>query len=132
MGETLEFSLKLKTIPVILENVQGEKKNYTLSEMNGEKADEWQDFTLEKMDMSPEGEQSEDGSVKVKVKIGNSFSMTGMESKLLSMCLYGPDNVLVTEKEIQKFPVPVRADLFVKAQEINGLDAESKKKIKND
>lgn len=128
--KTLEFSLKLKSIPVVLEDTTGNKGDFTLIEMDGEGVDKWHGFVQEKLNLAPES--NEDGSIKVKVKSDTNLDLTGMESKLLSMCLFDSKNVLVPEGVIQKFPAHVRTALFDAAQKINGLDVESKKKAKND
>ena len=125
---TLEFSLKLKSRPVVLIEVDDTKSNCTLCEFDGEGRDAWFDFVQSRMNVSGTTGKSED--VKVEIKEGR--DMKGFQAKLLSLCLHNPDGNLFTEDVIQKFPSTVLSGLFDAAQKINGLTLEEQEEAKNE
>lgn len=51
--------------------------------------------------------------------------LAGLESYLVSRCLFRSDGTPVPEEVIRKFPYRVQKSLFDKVQEISGMDADS-------
>jgi len=113
MNKNLEFSLILPFNPVTLTDKDGIPKNYTLSGFDGQRRDEWFDFVNERM-----GE-------------GKDKKFTGVQSKLVSMCLLDSEGKQVLEATVSKFPAIVLNALFEAAQDINGLSEKAKEEAKN-
>ena len=114
MSKALDFSLVLPFNPVTLTDKDGVPKNYVLSGFDGQRRDEWFDFVNERM-----GE-------------GKTKKFTGVQSKLVSMCLLDSEGKQVPEAEVSKFPAVVLSALFDAAQDINGLSEKAKEEAKNE
>ena len=128
--ETLEFSLQLASIPVTLVSKEGTKSEYILSEFDGESRDTWFDYINDRMQLSKEPEAkpgTKEENTKVKFK-----RFQGVQAKLVGMCLFNSDNVLVSEAEILKFPASVLNKLFDHCQKMNGLNETAKASAKNE
>jgi hypothetical protein len=112
--EALEFTLELNRIPVKLQTANGGPViDAHLRELSGVQRDKYLDGMKAKMN----------------VKAGKMESIKtfeGLQSQLLSLCLYKDESQKFTEKEIQEFPAKVQTALFEAAQKISGLDIEEK------
>lgn len=111
MAETLKFSLDLAEVPVELDSKSGESRAYVLREMTGKQRD------LYLQSLRKKATVGKDGQVTL-----NNFD--GLQSNLLTRCLFNSDGENVSEDEIQEFPSKVQTILFEKCQELNGLNQE--------
>lgn len=117
MSKELRFSSVRQEIPVVLTNENGEDVTFTLREFNDEQRDEYLDF------MKQAGITGDISQVQ---------SFSGLQSTMVSKCLYDSDGKLVKQSVIKKdFPASVVTALFMKALEINGLTAEALEEAKN-
>lgn len=117
--KTLFVSLVFKQIPVEIEVEAGVKIEGSLREMSGKQRDAYMTSMNERMEMQ-EG------------KVIGIRSFEGLQSKLVSLCLFKPDGKNFTELEIQGFPATAQTALFEAAQELNDLSATSQAEAKND
>jgi hypothetical protein len=62
-------------------------------------------------------------------KVESFKDYSGLETTLLAVCLYDENNVLVKDSVMQTWPATVLGKLFDLAQELSGLNEESKKKM---
>ena len=108
MPEKLQFDLNFEEIPVDLSGTR-----YILREINGTQRDEYMTKSVKRV-------KYKDG------KPSGLTSMAGLESSLLSMCLFGPDGEAVEESEIKKWPSKAVHGLFKAAQKLNGMEDDEK------
>lgn len=112
--ENLVFTLNRKEQPVTIDG-----KDYKLKELTGRQRDIY----------------FNDLGKRVKFVDGKAAGMNsyeGLHSKLLSLCLYDENNILVKEDIIQDFPSSVTVALYKHAQKLSGLEEESVAEVKND
>ena len=115
--EELKFSLKRKELPIVLEDVSGVEKRFVLREFSS------RDFTTYLSDMG-ERVKMHDGKV-----VGlNSYE--GVQTKLISLCLFDEEGKSVKVSVIDEFPASVVNALFNGAQELNGLGEKGEAKVK--
>ena len=113
----LNFSIKLKQVPVKLDD-----KQYFVKELTGEQRDIYdQQFDLQ-MEMV-------DGIAKPKV--GENFKRMS-SSEFLALCLYNDKDELVPIGTIAKFPNRVVEKLVAKGRELSSLTEESIIAVKNE
>ena len=115
--EELKFETKLQELPVTINS-----KLYHVRELNGEQREAHnQAFDLDV--------EFVEGQPKITTKEG--FKMPS-ELDLLSRCLYDETDTLVTKKVLGTWPTTVLTKLHSLALQLSGLDADAKKKAKND
>lgn len=110
MSNVLEFSTKIKKLPVKIDG-----KQYTIQELNGEERDLYMDMGLPRL--------GEDKKLK---------TVKGMQADLLSICLRDSNGELVSKKTILAWPGAVQGGLFEAARDLSGLDEASEEEAKND
>lgn len=113
-----KISLKIKTVPVVLEKPDGGNDNLELREMTAGQRDKYLDMLGERVRIDAQG------------KPAGIKKFDGMRSELLSLCLYR-DGVLVKKEEIQNWSSTVTEELYKEAQILNNL-AEDTDAIKKE
>ena len=111
MGE-LKFVLTLKEESVVLDD-----KDYTLRELDGLQKGKYLNSMGGRLIMNEEG------------KVSGFKDFAGLESSLLSLCLYDSEGKTVPAAKIQSWPSSVLSKLFEAAQVLSGLNEEGQKKI---
>lgn len=117
----LEFSLKLKEVPVQITDVDGRVHEYVLRELTGLQRKEYNEtlkFDLALVDGKPQISTKED------------FKMPS-EIDLLTKCLYDENNNPVSKDALDLYPTTAITKLHEAALELSGLDEASRKKAKN-
>ena len=104
----IKVSLKRATEAVVLDRGDDTHEDLELREMLGDERDSYLDSLGDRVKLDSKGKP-------IGVK-----KFDGMQADLLSRCLYRGD-VLVTAKEIQKWPCSISQTLFVAAQSMNHL-----------
>lgn len=102
----LSFSLKLKEEPVEIDGTQ-----FILRELTGAQRDTYLSLQAGRAERHPETG-----------KIIGVKNFDGINTKLVSMSLRGPDGKSVPEATIKDWPSTVVEALFEAAQELSGLD----------
>ena len=108
-NDEFEFSSKLKTQPVKIDG-----KKHTVKELTGEQRDDHGDY-VRTTNMNVEG------SIIKGIK-----TMKGLQSKLLSLCLYDENGELVPQDVIEKYPAKMQGALHKLAQKLSGLEVDEK------
>ena len=116
----LKFSLVLKELPVKLTGAAGVEKSYVLKELTGIQRDKFLNEMGKRL-------KFEDG------KIQQVTDFEGLQSNLLTLCLYDENDSLIPINTLQIWPAGVLTELFKAAQNISGLDLteEEMAKLKN-
>ena len=117
--EKLSFSVKLKLVPVEIEDIDGVTKQFTLRELNGQQRDSFFNSMGKKINIvngQPQGLKNYDG----------------FQSSLLCMCLLDENDELVSKEKLQAFPAHVLNELWKAAQKLSGIEDEKADEIKND
>ena len=108
----VKFTVKRKTIAIMIEHEDGTEHAYTLKELDGNERDQYMNRVSKKM--------------KSRVEQGlKDFS--GMCSDLLSMSIYDENSKLVTAKVVQSWPSSTQIELFKMAanlSKVSGKDLE--------
>lgn len=104
--EALKFTLTLKTIPV---EIDGRK--YTLKELTGKQRDAYLTKNSAKMKF-------------VKGKPAGLTTFDGVQTDLLTECLFDEKNQLVTAAEMANWPAHVQEQLFTEARKLSNLRQE--------
>lgn len=102
----LSFNLKLKEEPVEIDGAQ-----FKLVELTGAQRDTYLSLQASRAERHPETG-----------KIVGIKNFDGINTKLVSMSLRGPDGKQVPEATIKDWPSTVVEALFETAQELSGLD----------
>ncbi len=124
MGKELTFDSRRKEIPVTITLNDGDKK-FILREFVGIGRKEWFEF----LGGSASLNKNEDGEFEVMIE--KVEALAGMQTRLLSLCLFDEKDVAVTEEYINStFTATVLDDLFKAAQELNGLNKEAEEEAK--
>ncbi len=105
----LEFSLKTTSLCVVLNDVNGQPEEFQLREMVASARDGYLDTLSERISTDETG------------KATGVRKFNGIQSDLLSCCLFRKDNTLVQKDEIQGWPSSVVSSLFEEAQKLNHL-----------
>jgi len=108
----LSFSLKLKMLPAFLDDVE-----YTLKELTGAARDEHLDTMRERMKFNEETGKA----------VGIN-TLKGIQTGLLSLCLYDDKDKLVEKDVIAGWPSTTVTGLYEAAQKLSGLDEDLKKR----
>jgi hypothetical protein len=103
------FSLKLKTIPIVIDDAP-----YTLSEMTGAERASYMD------------------TVQTHVKGDAVQKFAGLETTLLSLMLKDASGKAVSAETLNNWPAGVVTELVKLGQPLSGLNAESSKGAKTD
>lgn len=112
---SLSVSLKLKSIPVKVIDVDGNEKTFTLRELNGEQRDNY----LDNMNKRMTYKGGEVDTVK---------DLKGIHTSLLCQCLYNDADQLLTEPVLKLWPARVLKQLYNAAQELSGLGEKEDEK----
>lgn len=108
----LVFVTTLKEIPVKIDD-----KDYILRELDGKQKGKYLNKMGSRIVLNEKGQVS-------------SFKdYTGLESSLLSECIYDSDGKLVPASVMDTWPSTVLTKLFDVAQELSGLNEEGRKKL---
>lgn len=113
------YSLKRKSITVMIEDEDGQERAYQIRELTGAQRNSYLEKTNAKMVMTS------DGAVKPKT-----FKGTG--SDLLCMCLYDDQGQRVRAEVIDEWPSEMQFDLYKKAADLSGLTKKGEEEAKND
>lgn len=119
MKQLLEFDLKLNEQPVILKDAKGVPTHYTLREMDGNQRDEHMQDSASRMKFDEKGNAKGLSSYK------------GIQSKLISLCLFDAEGKPVPEKTINAWPATTISGLFKAAQQLNSLGDDAEAAAKN-
>lgn len=119
LTQKLTFSLRLKEVPVEVEKADGVASTYTLRELTGKQRDHFLQ-ELSKRSKFVNGRPT--GQV----------DLEGLQSELLTMCLFDSSSLAVKVDELQNFPAHVLSTLFKAAQQLSGLDEAAVDEAKND
>ena len=117
--ETMKFSLKRKSVDIVLENEQGKEEVYILREISGEEREKYLTSMASSMRFNEDG------------KPVGIDSFVGLHTSLLAMALVRQDGSPVTATFIKSFPASVQIALFKKAKELSGLVDSAKEEAKN-
>lgn len=117
--EALKFTLKATSVPVSITAEDGKTTEYQLQEMDAASRDHYLDQLSGRMRFDNEGKPA---GVK---------RFEGMQSELLSACLFDSEAKRVPSTTIQKWPASLVSELFKRAQEMNHLvkDGEPPKNV---
>lgn len=107
--QPIEFSLVLSSVPVVLKSGDGPPQTYELREMTAALRDQYMDLLGDRVRLV-------DGKP-VGIK-----KYEGMQTDLLSRCLFKEDGKPVTKEEIRAWPAAVVSSLFASAQELSHLN----------
>ena len=118
--EPLKLSLRVKEIPVILENADGVEEKYTLRELIGKTRDEYLTSIADKMKYDGKGNPS------------GLKNFDGLQSSLLSRTLFDAESKPVSVEKLDAFPASALTTLFEKSQELSGMDKKAPEKAKKD
>lgn len=119
----LSFTLKLKEAPVQITDAEGQEHSFVLRELNGRDRDSYLDQMGERMKFSPTG------------KMAGMKNYKGIQTGLLSLCLYDENETLVSMKTLQEYPSTALSDLYDAACELSALDkgeVKDEDEVKND
>ena len=114
-----EFSLKLDSKTVEIENTEGVTETYTINELEGDSLESYLNSQRENMIME-------------KGEVVGMKSYKGIYTSLLVHTLVGPDDKTVALTVLKTWPSRVQKGLFEIAQKLNGLDVKSAEEAKND
>jgi len=101
---SLKFTLKLKTLPVELD-----EKQYTLTELTGQQRDAYLNVSANRVKMDEKG------------KVTGIKNFDGLQTHLLSLSMRDPQGQLVLETEIKGWPSTVVEALYAESQKLSGL-----------
>ena len=104
----MKFSLKLKEVPVCIEDLDGKERTFTMRELTGAQRDAFLDSMAKRMKY-------------VGTQVQGLSKYEGLQAELLSYCLYDDNNEAVKAVELQKYPAGVLTALFDEAQKLSGL-----------
>lgn len=116
--EPKKYSLKLKSLPLVIEDEHGLEQTYTLKELTGLQRDEFVNKTTARATDAKGKEKRHDAK--------------GLASDLLGMCLYDAQNRLVPANVINGWPSEMQQDIFLEAVELSGLTKKAEGYAKND
>lgn len=117
--KTVEFVTYLEEVPVALRDKEGVLKQYTLRELTGAQRVDYETSNIPNMEFDKDGK-------------ARMISFQGMESGLLSRCLYDENGKLVSQITIESWPSKTQAGLYKIAEKLNGLGKNSEQEAKND
>lgn len=109
-----QFELTLKTEEVVLG-----VKPYTIKELDGIQKGKYLNSMGSRVILNDQA------------KVVGFKDYGGLESSLLCLCLYDGE-ILVDKKTIESWPSTVLTSLFEIAQELSGLNEDSKKKLEDE
>lgn len=114
---SIDLSLDVQEIPVILKDKDGNTLNYTMREMNGADRDKYLDSVNARMKYDEEGKPKGINTIE------------GLKASLLSLCLFDKDGQQPTIEYIQKWPSRSLEKLHEYAQELNALEDEEEAEV---
>ena len=110
---TFKFSVKTKSVPVILEDENGNEVTYHVHQLTGATADALRAAQAAKLVLDSEGNVKE-------VK-----DFTGQYTELLTRCLKDPKGVLVSKDVLDSWPDEALKGLYDVAADLNGMKAKA-------
>jgi len=110
--EELRFDLDRKELPIVLEGAS-ERLHLVLRELTGKDRDKYLSSLSGRMRFDASGQP-----------IGLK-SFDGLQSGLLSLCLYDDQGNRIKRSSIEEWPASTQTRIFEKAQEINALNQEA-------
>lgn len=116
--DDLEFSLDLAEYPVKIKDKDGKVSVFRIVELDQAKREEYMDFQAKKAKYT-------DG------KVSGLKDIKGMDSKLVSLSLVGPDGSNVPEAVVLTWPGSLARKLAAVAARISGLDEKAEQQAKN-
>lgn len=121
MGEILRFSLKVKTIPVVLEGPDGIERNYELRDLNGEGRDIFTSTLHSRAVKDANGKTTRELR-----------DPRGLQQLLLTKSMFdSKTNKNVTEEAINSWPGTVVEELFKVSMELSGLTEQAAEDLGN-
>lgn len=121
----LRFSLRRKEKPIILEDENGQEKQYVMRDMDGSQRDAWQDDFSSRL--SPTGKDDK-GNTMFKIT-----KWSGMHSGLIKRVVFDPEKKKYIEPAtINSWPGDVVQSVYEECRKFCGLDKESEEEAKND
>ena len=111
MAESLVFVTTLKEIPVVIDG-----DNYVMRELDGLQKGKYLNKMGSRIILNDEG------------KVSGFKDYAGLETTLLALCMYSSIGEVVTAAVMNKWPSSVLGKLFEAAQDLSGLNEESRKK----
>ncbi len=118
--ETLKFSVKLKSVPVIIEDNADVEHKFTMKELTGKERAVYLGEMGSKMTFDDAGKPT------------GLSSFEGLQSGLLALCLFDENEKPVEKDVLESYPAGVLSSLFAAAQELSGLTAAAQEQAKND
>ncbi len=118
MAKALEFNTVLNSIPVNLTGEDGQAKNFTLKELNGDQRAAYDKCFDVKLEVT-EG-------TKVKAIPGDKFKIMPAK-EFLAFCLYDSKDKPVSEEIIGTYPSRILEKLHEEALKLSGMDADTVK-----
>jgi len=115
--EPKKYSLRLKSMPLVIEDESGVEQHYTLKELTGLQRDEFVNKTTARAQDAKGKEKRHDAK--------------GLASDLLAMCLYDSQSRLVPAQVINNWPSEMQQDIFMEAVELSGLMKKAEDASKN-
>lgn len=119
MAEIKRYVLKKKTIPIEIEQPDGQVRQCELRELSGAERNAYLNVQSRKV------VQKGDGTGQVK-------DFTGMCSDLLCRCLYDDAGTAIAANIIDTWPSEMQLELFKEAQRLSGLSNEGELEAKKD
>lgn len=113
-----KFKLKRKSVPVVMEDENGNEFACELREMTGAERDQWLNGMAGRMRVDAQGNPV--GVAK----------FDGLQADLIALCLYQADT-RVPKSQIVGYPASVQTELFKICQEINSLGDKAREEAKN-
>ncbi len=110
----LNFTLKVKSIPITIENKDGQFSTYTLRELSGSERDIHLTDLVQRSIPDASGKPT-----------GNIRTVKGMQSNLLTLCLIDEKGKNVLPNIIDSWPSRVVQALYERAQDLSGLTGEA-------
>ena len=119
--EPISINRRRRSVPVVVEDGEGQARNWSLRQMTAHERDVWQDAQRHRFVMK-------------RGQLDQVKSMIGYQTSLIAKCLYGDDDKLVPEKEIIQLPPDAIDALFEACEKLNlvGGHAAGVKKAQED
>jgi hypothetical protein len=108
----LVFETTLKELPVTIDGAC-----FVLRELDGRTKGKYLNQMGTRIELNDQG------------KVARFKDYSGLESMLLSLCLYDAESKLVPMPTMDKWPSTILTKLFDAAQELSGLNEEARKKL---
>ncbi len=114
------LSLRRKEEEVEIEMEDGSIQTFVVKELLGPERDKFMNLMNTRMSIDAKGNPT---GIK---------DVTGLQSSLLSMAVFGPNGKPFTQQEIDTWPAFTQTELFSIAQELSGLNKKAEGDAKNE